>query len=142
MVNLTVTCDKDVAHLEHSTGGLRVNGIRLAQNCTVLGQRSSSLCVSTVHTCTHALQCSSSTLYIHKLREFENNMHLINFNITNHGAMYYPLALPNCPQAGSFSANSFRRATLKKWEWAWGQGYNPYYHLAWYGPGLFVTIKF
>ena len=130
MVNLTATCDKDVAHLEHSTGGLRVNGIRLAQNCTVLGQRSSSLCVSTVHTCTHALQCSSSTLYIHKSY------------IANHGAMYYPLALPNLPQAGSFPVNSFWHATLKKWEWAWGQGYNPYYHLAWYGPGLFVTIKF
>ena len=44
LVNLTVTCDRDAAHLNFSTGGLRVNSLRLAQNCTVLGQRNSSGC--------------------------------------------------------------------------------------------------
>ena len=42
MVNLTVTCERDVAHLNFSTGGLRVSSIRLAQHCTVLGQHSGS----------------------------------------------------------------------------------------------------
>ena len=36
MVNLTVKCDRDVAHLKFSTGGLDVRSIRLAQECIVL----------------------------------------------------------------------------------------------------------
>ena len=44
LVNLTVTCDRDAAHLNFSTGGLRVISLRLAQNCTVLGRRNSSGC--------------------------------------------------------------------------------------------------
>ena len=44
MVNLTVTCERDVAHLNFSTGGLRVSSIRLAQHCIVLGQRNGSNC--------------------------------------------------------------------------------------------------
>ena len=32
LVNLTVTCDRDAAHLNFSTGDLRVISLRLAQN--------------------------------------------------------------------------------------------------------------
>lgn len=32
-VNLTVSCDRDVAHLNWSSGGLGVTSIRLAQHC-------------------------------------------------------------------------------------------------------------
>ena len=34
--NLTVICERDVAHLNFSTGGNRVTSLRAAQECTVL----------------------------------------------------------------------------------------------------------
>ena len=43
LVNLTVTCDRDAAHLNFSTGGLRVISLRLAQKSTVLDRRNSSI---------------------------------------------------------------------------------------------------
>ena len=52
-------------------------------------------------------------LPLYTYTNYENLHALIDFNIANHRAMYYLLALPNCPQAGSFPANSFRHATLK-----------------------------
>ena len=42
MVNLTVTCEKDAAHLNFSSGGLKVSSVRLAQHCRVLGESKSS----------------------------------------------------------------------------------------------------
>ena len=36
MPNLTVMCERDMAHLNFSTGGNIVEGLRAAQECTVL----------------------------------------------------------------------------------------------------------
>ena len=36
MPNLTVICERDVAHLNFSTGGNKVDSLRAAQECTVL----------------------------------------------------------------------------------------------------------
>ena len=36
MANLTVVCERDVAHLNFSTGGNIVRSLRAAQECTVL----------------------------------------------------------------------------------------------------------
>ena len=44
VVNLIVTCERDVAHLNFSTSGLKVSSIRLAQHCRVLGEYDSSDC--------------------------------------------------------------------------------------------------
>ena len=58
MVNLSVTCNEEVAQLNWSSGGLSVSGIRLAQQCIAHAEHNESTLTSEVIECTVIL-CST-----------------------------------------------------------------------------------
>ena len=80
-MNLTVTCDRDAAHLNFSTGGLRVNSLRLAQNCTVLGRRNSSGCDHAVSAHNNNITC----LDYHLPYNYEENISAENSHLVRVG---------------------------------------------------------